>query len=351
MPGSSDPASAADSSAHISADVGAEASREAAISWWPAPAKLNLFLHITGRYADGYHALQTIFQLIDRCDRIGLALREDGRIERRAGLAEVPPEADLSVRAARLLQQRVGSHFGADIHVLKHIPAGGGLGGGSSDAATVLLALNQLWRTGLDLDTLAGVGLSLGADVPVFIRGHSAWGEGRGERLVPVQLPPRWYLVVHPPVTVSTAEVFQAPELTRNSPVITIRGLSMDEVNAGTPAGTNAPGAVSAAAREEALAALSVAAGGAGTSNVCEPVVRARYPAVAEALDWLSGQLDGQGRPVAARMTGTGSCIFAAFERWQEAERVAARVPDRWSSFVARGLPRSPLHAILSPAS
>ncbi len=292
-----------------------------AISWWPAPAKLNLFLHVTGRYADGYHALQTIFQLIDRCDRIGLAVREDGRIERHAGLVDVPPASDLAVRAARLLQQRTGTRLGADLHVLKHIPAGGGLGGGSSDAATVLLALNHLWRTGLDLPTLAELGLTLGADVPVFIHGESAWGEGRGERLTPVQLPPRWYVVVHPRVTVSTAEVFQAPELTRNSPVITIPAFSPGDFGAGR---------------------------GNATRNVCEPVVRARYPVIAEALDWLSGQPDASGRPLAARMTGTGSCIFAAFERWEEAERIAARVPDHWSSFVARGLPRSPLHAMLS---
>lgn len=302
----------------------ADASRPKAaanLSWWPAPAKLNLFLHVTGRYEDGYHALQTVFQLIDRCDRIGLAVREDGRIERHAGLPDVAPEADLAVRAARLLQQTTDTRLGADIHVEKHVPSGGGLGGGSSDAATVLLALNHLWCTGLDLPTLAQAGLTLGADVPVFVRGHSAWGEGRGERLTPVQLPPRWYLVVHPGVVVSTAEVFHAPELTRNSPVITIPGRSLDGVSA--------------------------VDGGAGLRNVCEPVVRARYPVIAEALDWLSGQLDGHGRPVAARLTGTGSCIFAAFEHWQEAERIAARVPDQWSCFVARGLARSPLHAML----
>lgn len=302
------------------------------LSWWPAPAKLNLFLHVTSRYEDGYHALQTLFQLIDRCDRIGLAVREDGRIERHAGLAEVAPEKDLAVRAARLLQQRTGTHRGADVHVIKHIPAGGGLGGGSSDAATVLVALNHLWRTGLDVETLAELGLTLGADVPVFVRGHSAWGEGRGERLIPVQLPPRWYLVVHPHVTVSTAEIFQAPELTRNSPIITIRGLSVD--------GVDVVGSAEASTR------LSSDAPG-GTRNVCEPVVRARYPVIAEALDWLCGQLDGRGRPVVARLTGTGSCIFAAFDGWQEAERIAARVPDQWSSFVARGLARSPLHAML----
>ncbi|HEX4050067.1 MAG TPA: 4-(cytidine 5'-diphospho)-2-C-methyl-D-erythritol kinase [Steroidobacteraceae bacterium] len=277
------------------------------VSWWPAPAKLNLFLHVTGRYADGYHALQTIFQLIDRCDRIGLAVREDGCIERRAGMAEVEPARDLAVRAARLLQESTGATLGANIYVDKRIPAGGGLGGGSSDAATVLLALNTLWDTRIALPELARLGLALGADVPVFVAGHSAWGEGRGEQLWPLTLPPRWYLVVHPRVAVSTADVFQAPELTRNSPLITIRAFSADCVG-----------------------------------NVCEPVVRARYPAVAEALDWLSREAR-----TSAQLTGTGSCIFASFEREQDAQMIAARVPERWSGFVARGLNHSPLHARL----
>jgi len=280
---------------------------EAQVSWWPAPAKLNLFLHVTGRYADGYHALQTIFQLIDRCDRIGLVVREDGCIERRAGMAEVEPARDLAVRAARLLQERTGVALGADIYVDKHIPAGGGLGGGSSDAATVLLALNALWGTRIALSELARLGLALGADVPVFVNGHSAWGEGRGEQLWPLTLPARWYLVLHPGVAVNTAEVFQAPELTRNSPLITIRAFSAD-----------------------------------CAGNVCEPVVRRRYPEVTEALGWLSREAG-----TSAQLTGTGSCIFASFEREQDAQRIAVRVPDRWGAFVARGLDRSPLHARL----
>jgi 4-diphosphocytidyl-2-C-methyl-D-erythritol kinase len=289
-----------------------------ALTWWPAPAKLNLFLHITGRYADGYHALQTIFQLIDHCDRIGVAVREDGRIERPTGAQEIPPEQDLVVRAARLLQRHTGVSLGADLHVLKHIPTGGGLGGGSSDAATVLLVLNDLWRTQRPREELARLGLMLGADVPVFVRGESAWGEGRGEQLEPMSLPERWFLVIHPGVSVSTAEVFQAPELTRNSPILTIRAFSA-----------------------------------AHASNVCEPVVRARHPEVAEALDWLAAQVQSQDPNRAAvsgaRMSGTGSCIFAAFDRWEAAERVAARVPDQWRCFVARGLNRSPLHAMLQP--
>ena len=285
---------------------------EAPLTWWPAPAKLNLFLHITHRYSDGYHALQTVFQLIDRCDRIGLAVRADGRIERRTALAEVAPEKDLTVRAARALQRHTGVALGADIHLIKQIPLGGGLGGGSSDAATVLLALNALWRTGVGIEELARLGLALGADVPVFVGGASAWAEGRGEHLSGLELPECWYLVVHPGVAVSTAEIFQAPELTRNSPVITIRDFSPDQVG-----------------------------------NVCEPVVRARYPAVGEALDWLSRQPGEFGYPLRAHMSGTGSCVFAAFEKPEQAERVAARVPDRWSSFVARGLNRSPLHELL----
>ena len=282
------------------------------LTWWPAPAKLNLFLHVTGRRPDGYHELQTIFQLIERCDRIGLAVRPDGRITRSAGMTDVEPDQDLAVRAARALQRHTGVALGADIQVIKHIPAGGGLGGGSSDAASVLLALNALWRCDLSLEQLAQLGMELGADVPVFVVGNSAWGEGRGERLTAMELPPRWFLVIHPGVGVSTAEIFQAPELTRNSTVITIRAFSESRA-----------------------------------VNVFEPVVCARRPEVAEALAWLREQIDAHGAPIAARMTGTGACIFASFERAEDAERIAARVPDRWSSFVARGLNRSPLHAML----
>jgi 4-diphosphocytidyl-2-C-methyl-D-erythritol kinase len=282
------------------------------LSWWPAPAKLNLFLHVVGRRDDGYHDLQTLFQLIDRCDRIGLAVRDDGRIIRRQGLASVAAEQDLAVRAALALQRHTGTSLGADIEVLKHIPVGGGLGGGSTDAATVLLGLNRLWRTGASLDELARLGLALGADVPVFIQGNTAWGEGRGERLTAVTRDEPWFLVIHPGVAVSTASMFQAPELTRNSPVITIRAFSAG-----------------------------------GTTNAFEPIVRARHVEVAQALDWLRAQIDTHNAQIAARMTGTGACIFASFERAADAERIAARVPDRWNSFVARGLNRSPLHVML----
>jgi 4-diphosphocytidyl-2-C-methyl-D-erythritol kinase len=277
-------------------------------SWWPAPAKLNLFLHVVGRRPDGYHDLQTLFQLIDLCDTIGLAPRADGRIERVEGMAEVPPEADLAVRAARLLQQATGCPLGADIAVRKRIPAGGGLGGGSSDAATVLRVLNRLWGLGLGRDELAVLGLTLGSDVPVFLHGSSAWAEGRGELLEPVALPERWYLLLHPGVAVSTAAVFQAPELTRNSPLITIRAFFQ-----------------------------------AGSRNDCEPIVRRRHPEVDAALRWLGARAE-------ARMSGTGACVFAGFESAEDAGRIAAAVPDRWRSWVVRGLNRSPLEALLAAA-
>ena len=270
-------------------------------SHWPAPAKLNLFLHVTGRRADGFHDLQTLFQLIDLCDDIAITVREDGVIERAAGPPEVPAEDDLVVRAARALQAATGTALGASLKVTKRIPMGGGLGGGSSDAATTLLALNQLWGTGLTPGKLAALALGLGSDVPVFVAGSSAWAEGRGEHLTPVELPERWFVVIHPPVHVPTAAIFQAPELTRNSPKITMRALFQT-----------------------------------GGRNDCESVVRARFPEVADALDWLA-------RFGPARLTGTGACVFADFARAADAEAVAARVPDRWTSFVARGLNTSPV--------
>jgi 4-diphosphocytidyl-2-C-methyl-D-erythritol kinase len=280
---------------------------------WPAPAKLNLFLHVTGRRPDGYHELQTLFQLIDLSDTVSLSVTDDGRIQRPAGPAGVDPDSDLTVRAAKALQAATGCRAGVSIRIAKRIPMGGGLGGGSSDAATVLLALNHLWGCRLPVDELARLGLPLGADVPVFVRGSSAWAEGVGERLVPVELPERWYVVIHPGVAVPTRDVFQSPELTRNTPVITIRAFFGPD-------------------------------GGSGSRNDCEPVVRARYPEVADALSWL-------GNFAPARLTGTGSCIFAAFGSAIDAERVAARAPDRWRSYVARGLNESPVHALLRASS
>jgi 4-diphosphocytidyl-2-C-methyl-D-erythritol kinase len=267
-----------------------------------APAKLNLMLHVVGRRPDGYHQLQTVFQLIDLRDRISLRVREDGVIARSAGPAGVAEADDLAVRAARALQAATATPLGADIAIHKRIPLGGGLGGGSSDAATVLTALNRMWQTGLTLEEITAIGVKLGADVPVFAAGRSAWAEGIGEQLTPVSLgPASWYVIVFPGVAVPTATVFQAPELTRNSPPTTMRGFLET-----------------------------------GGRNDCEAVVRARFPAVAEALAWL-------GRHGPARLTGTGSCVFAKFARVEDAERVAARVPDTWRAFVARGLDESPL--------
>ena len=282
--------------------------------WWPAPAKLNLFLQIVGRRPDGYHLLQTIFQIIELCDKLRFDLTDDGVIRRiddetSSPPAGVAPEQDLCVRAARALQAAIGRrHHGVEIRLRKRIPLGGGLGGGSSDAATTLLVLNALWEGGLDTDQLVNIGAQLGADVPVFIRGQSAWAEGVGERLTPLPLPQRWFLVIHPGVAVPTAAVFQAPELTRNSPVITI------------------PAPLCPAGR-----------------NDCEPVVRSRFPAVAAALDWLAAFAP-------AKLTGTGACVFAEFETSAAAERIAAQVPECWRAWVARGLQSSPLQPLLAAA-
>lgn len=265
----------------------------------PAPAKLNLFLHVTGRREDGYHTLQTVFALLDHGDTLHfapaptLSLRVDG---------DAPVGDDnLVLRAARALQEYSGRRDGAALTLVKRLPAGGGVGGGSSNAATALLGLDHLWGLGLDLDQLAAIALDLGADVPVFVRGRSAWGEGVGERLQPVALEPRWYLVLFPGCAVHTGKVFADPELTRNTPRITM------------------------AAFRAGLA-----------RNDCEPVVRRLYPEVGQALDWL-----GQHAP--ARLTGTGGCVFAAFTEEASARAVLAQVPARWQAFVARGVDISPL--------
>jgi 4-diphosphocytidyl-2-C-methyl-D-erythritol kinase len=273
-------------------------------SEWPAPAKLNLFLHVVGLRADGYHELETVFQLLDFGDTLRLRVRADGAIVRTLGPAGVASETDLAVRAARLLQSATGAPSGAEIEVDKRIPVGGGLGGGSSDAATVLVALNRLWRTGLSIDRLAQLGLALGADVPVFVRGRSAYASGIGEVLTPVTLSERSYLVIDPGQIVPTGELFQAPDLTRNTPRSTIsRFLAGDT-----------------------------------TRNDFEPVVRRRYPKVAAALDWLA-----QFAP--SRLTGSGGCVFAAFESEQEARRIAATCPTQFAAHVALGVNESPLHA------
>jgi 4-diphosphocytidyl-2-C-methyl-D-erythritol kinase len=268
---------------------------------WPAPAKLNLCLHIVGRRADGYHLLQSAMQMIDLCDELQFYKRPAGVIERIGGPAEIPAETDLIVRAARSLATRYEVFDGVGIEIDKQIPIQGGLGGGSSDAATVLVALNHLWRLDIKLDELAALGLELGADVPLFVRGHSAWAEGAGERLTACDFPERVYLVVKPQAGVRTADVFQDPELTRNSPVTTIRDF--------------------------------LARGG---RNDCTPVVRRRHGEIAQALDWLAEFGE-------ARLTGTGACAFVAMPDDAAAQRAAARVPARWTGFVVRGLNRSPL--------
>jgi 4-diphosphocytidyl-2-C-methyl-D-erythritol kinase len=269
---------------------------------WPAPAKLNLFLSVLGRRDDGYHDLQTVFQLIDFADTIGLRLRADGDVVRVAGDETIAPGHDLTVRAARLLKSETGTTLGCDIAIEKRIPMGGGLGGGSSDAATVLVALNAMWRTGLDEDALAALGLGLGADVPVFVRGRSAFAEGLGERLTAIVLPPAWFVVLDPGVAVSTASVFQDPGLTRNSLPTTIPGFLAGDV----------------------------------PPNALESVVCARHPEVARARDWLASL-------GSARMTGSGACVFARFADAASAEAAAMICPPPWRAFVARGLDESPL--------
>jgi 4-diphosphocytidyl-2-C-methyl-D-erythritol kinase len=272
---------------------------------WPAPAKLNLFLHILGRRPDGYHELQTCFQFVDLCDEVTIEVRQDGRIRLAAELPGVAEDADLCVRAARLLQSAAGCPQGADIRVLKRIPMGGGLGGGSSDAATCLVALNHLWQLHWSEAALAALGLKLGADVPVFVRGRAAWAEGVGERLTPLYPPlapfEANYLILKPNIGVGTAEVFRDPELTRNTPPITIHGFLE-----------------------------------AGGRNDCLGVVLRRYPEVARAFEWLS-------RFGPARLTGTGACIFLRLESLDAGQELVRKLPPGIDAFLARGLNDSPL--------
>ncbi|EHY79115.1 4-diphosphocytidyl-2-C-methyl-D-erythritol kinase [Stutzerimonas stutzeri ATCC 14405 = CCUG 16156] len=271
----------------------------------PAPAKLNLMLHIVGRRADGYHELQTLFQFLDHGDELSFSPREDGEIRLHTELPGVDHDSNLIVRAARLLQHESGCPQGADIHLLKRLPMGGGIGGGSSDAATALLGLNHLWQLHLEEDQLAELGLTLGADVPVFVRGRAAFAEGVGERLQPVELPEPWFLVIAPQVSVNTAEIFADPELTRNTPAITVRSL--------------------------------LAGGG---HNDCQPIVEKRYPEVRNALSLLN-------KFVPASMTGTGACVFGSFPNEGEADKVRRQLPDTLPSFVARGRNVSMLHRCL----
>lgn len=279
---------------------------------WPAPAKLNLFLHVTGRRDDGFHELQTVFQFLEYGDELQFSLRDDGLIQRTTEIPGIEEDEDLVVRAARLLQQTCHKTEGVDIAVNKVLPLGGGLGGGSSDAATTLVALNQLWDCGLSKSRLTKLGLALGADVPVFIYGQAAWAEGVGERLQPVTLPESWYLVLVPPVAVSTAEIFSSPNLNRTCAAITIRDFLMAQ-------GTDQNAVV----------------------NVCEPLVRERYPEVDEAFSDLSRFGD-------PHMTGTGSCIFAAFARKAEAQAGLAELSGKWQGFVAQAKNTSSLYGIVA---
>ncbi|AKH70796.1 4-diphosphocytidyl-2-C-methyl-D-erythritol kinase [Spongiibacter sp. IMCC21906] len=268
----------------------------------PCPAKINLFLRITGRRADGYHLLQTLFQLLDFGDTLTLQNRNDGQLKLLTPIHGVADEDNLIIRAARAIQQRSGSTQGADISISKKLPMGGGIGGGSSNAASTLIGLNALWNTKLTLTELSELGLKLGADVPVFVQGQTAWAEGVGEQLQAVKTPERWFVVIKPPCEVSTAEIFSHQQLTRHDSPIKIAAF----LEGGSP-------------------------------NSCEPLVRKLYPEVDKALIWLN-----QFSP--AKLTGTGACIFASFADQASAEAVFAQRSPQLSGFVARGVQRSPLH-------
>jgi len=271
---------------------------------WPAPAKLNLFLHVVGRRSDGYHLLQTVFRFLDHGDVLRCEPRSDARIVRANPLPGVAPESDLVVRAAEALRAATGASAGATLHLDKRLPMGGGLGGGSSDAATALIALNRLWRTGLQSAQLQEIGLRLGADVPIFIHGRSAFAEGVGERFTDVSLPPAWYLVLVPAVSVPTPEIFRSPQLRRDTPVL---GASDWRPGEGR--------------------------------NDLEPVACSLYPEVARHLDWLRAYGD-------ARMSGSGACCFVGFDGEAPARAALAALPREMSGFVARGIDLHPLAGI-----
>ncbi|MFT4174302.1 MAG: 4-(cytidine 5'-diphospho)-2-C-methyl-D-erythritol kinase [Rhodocyclaceae bacterium] len=281
----------------------------------PAPAKVNLFLHVTGRRADGYHTLETAFQLIDVGDEITLDVREDGRIVRASELADVPAEQDLVVRAARLLQDRTGTRLGVDIRVDKRLPMGGGLGGGSSDAASVMLGLNRLWGLGVSRATLQHWGLTLGADVPFFLFGRTALAGGVGEALIAVAAPAAWYVVVVPPVMVPTPKIFSAQDLTRDTEVRIMPGFAAQPVF-------------------DELAASG--------QNDLQPVACGLFPAVRAALDDLREASDGRAM-FGARMSGSGACVFAAFAQQADAEAVAGILRSHWKVMVAQALDCHPL--------
>ncbi len=275
------------------------------IQTWPAPAKLNLFLHITAQRKDGYHELQTLFQFLDYSDELSFELRDDGEIHRVTDIPSVAEEEDLIIRAAKLLQQHSHCSLGVNISIDKKLPMGGGLGGGSSDAATTLVAMNHLWDLNITEEELAKLGLQLGADVPVFVHGWAAWAEGVGEKLTPVAPKEPWYLIIVPGVQVSTAEIFNDLELTRDCASIKMRNFLEGQ-----------------------------------SENVCQPVVSKHYPEVAKAIEWLE-----QYSPT--KMTGTGACIFAGFATEEGAQSVLNKLPESWQGFVAKGMNTSPLCATL----
>ncbi|MGK0298257.1 MAG: 4-diphosphocytidyl-2-C-methyl-D-erythritol kinase [Gammaproteobacteria bacterium] len=268
---------------------------------WPAPSKINLFLHIIGRRSNGLHELQTVFQLLEFGDEIQFELNDKEEINLTGNYNGVMQADDLIFKAAALLRETTGINTGINISVNKRIPMGGGLGGGSSDAATTLVALNQLWRTGLSTLELADMGVNLGADVPVFIHGQSAWGEGIGEILEPLTLPEDWFLIIHPGCHVNTGSIFSNHDLTRNTSPITIR--DFEEGN---------------------------------SHNDCESVVFREFPEVAEAAQWL-------GQWTEAKLTGTGACVFGRFKSRQLANQVFAQIPSKWQGFVSKGINKSPL--------
>ncbi len=267
----------------------------------PAPAKLNLFLHITGVREDGYHDLQTIFQLLDFSDEVVLQRRHDGKINRTHGLEGIKPQDDLIIKAANALRHHTGTQRGADIGVVKRLPVGGGIGGGSSDAASTLMGLNQLWECDLNDRELQDIGRTLGADVPVFINGKNAWAEGIGDLLTDISLPEKWYLLIHPDVHISTANLFSSDELTRDKPLLKIRDFP-----------------------------------DADTSNVFEEVARKQYPEVDKVFRWL-------GDFAKPKLTGTGSCIFAALDTQELASKLQTQVPKQWNSFVVKSVSESPV--------
>jgi 4-diphosphocytidyl-2-C-methyl-D-erythritol kinase len=266
-----------------------------------SPGKLNLMLHITGRRDDGYHLLQTVFQFIELYDYLTFEITKDGLITRSGSQTPVNEADDIILLAAKLLQSKYQISLGLRYSIEKHIPIGGGLGGGSSNAATTLMVLNKLWKLNLELSELATLGLQLGADVPVFIEGKSAWANGIGEELTPVDLPKPWFVVIYPQLFVSTAEIFASEQLTRNCDPITIRAFLAGQ-----------------------------------GCNVCEPVACQLYPDIQKVIDWLSQYSK-------ARMTGTGACVFASFDSLEQAESVKSLAPEYWSAFVVKAMNQNPV--------